>query len=45
MLFETTRALLAERLELSQTELDRMTSLVRSQCDVTVSQLLPASID
>ena len=45
VLFETTRALLAERLELSQTELDRMTSLVRSQLDVTVSQLLPASID
>jgi RNA polymerase sigma-70 factor (ECF subfamily) len=45
VLFDTTRALLAERLELSQTELDRMTSLVRSQLDVTVSQLIPASID
>jgi RNA polymerase sigma-70 factor (ECF subfamily) len=44
-LFDTTRALLAERLELSQTELDRMTSLVRSQIDVTVSQLIPASIE
>jgi RNA polymerase sigma-70 factor, ECF subfamily len=45
VLFETTRTLLADRLELSPTELDRMTSLVRSQLDVSVSQLLPASID
>jgi RNA polymerase sigma-70 factor, ECF subfamily len=43
-LFETTRRLLAERLALSPTELDRMTSLVRSQLDVSVSQLLPGTI-
>ena len=43
-LFETTRHLLAARLALTPTELDRMTSLVRSQLDVSVSQLLPASI-
>jgi len=43
-LFDETRRLLAERLALSTTELDRMTSLVRSQLDVTVSQLLPAAI-
>jgi len=40
-LFETTRRLLAERLSLTPTELDRVTSLVRSQLDVSVSQLLP----
>ncbi len=40
-----TRGLLAQRLALSQTELDRMTALVRSQLDVSLSQLLPASID
>ncbi len=39
--FERTRALLTERLALSETELDRMTSLVRSQLDVSLSQLLP----
>ena len=39
--FEKTRALLAVRLALSDTELDRMTSLVRSQLDVSLSQLLP----
>jgi len=38
---ETTRRLLAERLSLTPTELDRVTSLVRSQLDVSVSQLLP----
>lgn len=41
-LFEQTRKLLSERLALTPTELDRMTSLVRSQLDVSVSQLLPA---
>ena len=44
-LFETTRDLLAKRLSLSATELDRMTSLVRSQLDVSLSQLLPNSFD
>jgi RNA polymerase sigma-70 factor (ECF subfamily) len=38
--FEETRRLLAERLALSSTELDRMTALVRSQLDVSLSQLL-----
>lgn len=42
--FEATRRLLAERLALSETELDRMTSLVRSQLDVSLSQLLPRDI-
>ncbi|HEY0251785.1 MAG TPA: sigma factor-like helix-turn-helix DNA-binding protein [Kofleriaceae bacterium] len=42
--FETTRTLLQERLALTPTELDRMTSLVRSQLDVSVSQLLPANV-
>ena len=41
-MFERTRTLLSERLALTPTELDRMTSLVRSQLDVSVSQLLPA---
>jgi RNA polymerase sigma-70 factor (ECF subfamily) len=40
-LFEQTRELLAQRLALTQTELDRMTALVRSQLDVSLSQLLP----
>jgi len=39
-----TRDLLAERLALSTTELDRVTALVRSQLDVSVSQLLPANL-
>ncbi|NVB78394.1 MAG: transcriptional regulator [Kofleriaceae bacterium] len=43
-LYETTRTLLAERLALTPTELDRMTSLVRSQLDVSMSQLLPEAI-
>ena len=42
--FETTRALLAERLALTPTELDRMTALVRSQLDVSLSQLLPEDV-
>ena len=44
-LFDTTRGLLAKRLALSPSELDRMTSLVRSQLDVSLSQLLPLSFD
>jgi RNA polymerase sigma-70 factor (ECF subfamily) len=43
-LFETTRVLLGERLSLTPTELDRMTALVRSQIDVSVSQLLPNTV-
>jgi RNA polymerase sigma-70 factor (ECF subfamily) len=43
-LFEKTRALLGERLSLTPTELDRMTALVRSQIDVSVSQLLPITV-
>lgn len=42
--FERTRALLAERLSLSSTELDRMNALVRSQLDVSLSQLLPTNV-
>ncbi len=41
--FEASRKLLTERLSLTPTELDRMTSLVRSQLDVSLSQLLPPS--
>jgi RNA polymerase sigma-70 factor (ECF subfamily) len=44
VLFEETQRLLAERLALTPTELARMTSLVRSQLDVSVSQLLPSRI-
>jgi RNA polymerase sigma-70 factor (ECF subfamily) len=40
--FAGTRDLLAQRLALSASELDRMTALVRSQLDVSLSQLLPA---
>jgi RNA polymerase sigma-70 factor (ECF subfamily) len=43
--FTACRSLLAERLSLSGSELDRMASLVRSQLDVSLSQLLPASIE
>ena len=43
--FEKTRALLAERLSLSSTELDRMNAMVRSQLDVSLSQLLPADVE
>ncbi len=42
--FARTRELLAERLALSGTELDRMTALVQSQLDVSLSQLLPAQL-
>ncbi|HEY5924715.1 MAG TPA: sigma factor-like helix-turn-helix DNA-binding protein [Kofleriaceae bacterium] len=44
-LFDHTRKLLVERLSLSSTELDRMTALVRSQLDVSLSQLLPPSLE
>ncbi len=37
---EQTRALLIQRLSLSSTELDQLTALVRSQLDVSLSQLL-----
>ena len=40
-LFATTRALLAQRLALSPSELDRVTALVQSQLDVSLSSLLP----
>lgn len=39
-----TRDQLARELALSTAELDRMTALVRSQLDVSLSQLLPASL-
>lgn len=39
--FTDTRELLAKRLSLSATELDRVTALVQSQLDVSLSQLLP----
>jgi RNA polymerase sigma-70 factor, ECF subfamily len=45
LLFDRTRKLLVERLALSPTELDRMTALVRSQLDVSLSQLLPPSLE
>jgi RNA polymerase sigma-70 factor (ECF subfamily) len=38
----TSHRLLIERLRLSATELDRLAALVRSQLDVSLSQLLPA---
>lgn len=41
--FAQTRQTLAQRLALSGTELDRMTALVQSQLDVSISQLLPES--
>ena len=43
--FAQTRQVLAERLALSGTELDRMTALVQSQLDVSISQLLPEHVD
>ena len=42
--FAQTRELLAERLSLSPTELDRVTALVQSQLDVSLSQLLPENL-
>jgi RNA polymerase sigma-70 factor, ECF subfamily len=44
VLFHATRARLAARLQLSSAELDRITALVQSQLDVSLSQLLPASM-
>lgn len=43
--FAQTRELLGERLSLSPTELDRVTALVRSQLDVSLSQLLPENLE
>lgn len=43
--FAYTREELARRLALSGTELDRMTALVQSQLDVSLSQLLPAHVE
>jgi RNA polymerase sigma-70 factor (ECF subfamily) len=43
-ILEQTRARLAERLALSPSELDRVTALVQSQIDVSLSQLLPANL-
>ncbi|MDX2089294.1 MAG: sigma factor-like helix-turn-helix DNA-binding protein [Kofleriaceae bacterium] len=43
-ILEQTRARLAERLKLSPSELDRVTALVQSQIDVSLSQLLPANL-
>jgi len=40
LLFDGTRARLVERLRLSPTEVDRITALVQSQVDVSLSQLL-----
>jgi RNA polymerase sigma-70 factor (ECF subfamily) len=40
-LFASTRGMLAARLALSGTELDRLAALVQSQLDVSLSQLLP----
>jgi RNA polymerase sigma-70 factor (ECF subfamily) len=42
--FEHTRRHLAERLALTGTELDRMSAMVQSQLDVSLSQLLPAQL-
>jgi RNA polymerase sigma-70 factor (ECF subfamily) len=43
--FARTRQALAKKLALSSTELDRMTALVRSQLDVSLSVLLPANLE
>lgn len=43
-LFGETRRLLKERLALTSTELDRMTQLIQSQLDVSLSQLLPSDL-
>ncbi len=42
--FAATRELLAQRLALTPSELDRMTALVQSQLEVSLSQLLPALV-
>jgi RNA polymerase sigma-70 factor, ECF subfamily len=41
----STRDNLAQKLALSPSELDRVTALVQSQLDVSLSQLLPAAVD
>ena len=43
--FTATRVQLAEQLQLSATEFARVTAMVQSQLDVSLSQLLPESID
>jgi RNA polymerase sigma-70 factor (ECF subfamily) len=43
--FESTRVQLAEQLRISATELDRVTAMVQSQLDVSLSQLLPETVD
>jgi len=43
-LFDATRTLLADRLQLTPSELDRMTAMVRSQIDVSLTQLLPSRL-
>jgi RNA polymerase sigma-70 factor (ECF subfamily) len=42
---DATRRQLADRLALTPTELDRLTAMVQSQLDVSLSQLLPPSLD
>jgi RNA polymerase sigma-70 factor, ECF subfamily len=42
---DAVRKLLVSRLSLSPTELEQLTALVRSQLDVSLSQLLPPSIE
>jgi RNA polymerase sigma-70 factor, ECF subfamily len=43
--FDATRMRLAEVLRLTPSELDRVAELVRSQLDVSLSQLLPETVD
>jgi RNA polymerase sigma-70 factor, ECF subfamily len=43
--FDGTRGKLADQLRLSPTEVDRVTAMVQSQLDVSLSQLLPESIE
>ncbi|MEO8698837.1 MAG: sigma factor-like helix-turn-helix DNA-binding protein [Kofleriaceae bacterium] len=43
--FTGTRVALADQLRLSPTEVDRVTAMVQSQLDVSLSQLLPESLD
>jgi RNA polymerase sigma-70 factor (ECF subfamily) len=45
LVFDATRAQLADRLRLTSTELDRVTAMVQSQLDVSLSQLLPEQLD
>jgi RNA polymerase sigma-70 factor, ECF subfamily len=43
--FAATREQLADQLRLSPTEIDRVTAMVQSQLDVSLSQLLPDTLD